>query len=98
MWKNEKFSLTKKIFRQINSLVTYKQNRYFHGISLTLISVTPKEKGVAFRCYYFYFPKYFCYSKLKLYLDFVFHTIFYQKQATSCSYGKFIQTLTQVWE
>ena len=23
MWKNEKFSLTKKIFRQINSLVTY---------------------------------------------------------------------------
>ena len=23
MWKNEKFSLTKQIFRQINSLVTY---------------------------------------------------------------------------
>ena len=23
VWKNEKFSLTKKIFRQINSLVTY---------------------------------------------------------------------------
>ena len=23
MWKNEKFYLTKKIFRQINSLVTY---------------------------------------------------------------------------
>ena len=73
--ENSKIYSHQKIFRQINSLVTYKQNRYFHGISLTLISVTPKEKGVAFRCYYFYFPKYFCYSKLKLYLDFVFHTI-----------------------
>ena len=34
VWKNEKFSLTKKIFRQINSLVIYlfSKNRYFHEI------------------------------------------------------------------
>ena len=47
LWKNEKFSLTKKIFRQINSLVTYLVTvwksilKRYHAEK---ISVKPKHK------------------------------------------------------
>ena len=39
MWKNEKFSLTKKIFRQINSLVTYLSSK-----TVTFTKFLPKMR------------------------------------------------------